>query len=291
MLEKRVSYFKILGFDKEPFSTSPDPAFFFESREHEKALTNLMIELRLKRGLNVILGDVGTGKTTLSRKLYQMIKSQDRFICHMMLDPVYESDEIFLTSLVRNFDVLINNDGPRILELKEALERFLFQKGVEENKTVVLIIDEAQKLNEVTLECLRVMLNYETNEFKLLQLVLLGQMELHSKVIDIPNFVDRINFKYTLNPLDEEETSQMIDFRIKQAGYKAHMHLFLETAIKEIYRYTHGYPRRVNMICHKALKRLVMNNKFVVDEVMIRAIINEEVKQGWQRAPQPTIIN
>lgn len=291
MLEKRVSYFKILGFDKEPFSTSPDPAFFFESREHEKALTNLMIELRLKRGLNVILGDVGTGKTTLSRKLYQMIKSQDRFICHMMLDPVYESDEIFLTSLVRNFDVLINNDGPRILELKEALERFLFQKGVEENKTVVLIIDEAQKLNEVTLECLRVMLNYETNEFKLLQLVLLGQMELHSKVIDIPNFVDRINFKYTLNPLDEEETSQMIDFRIKQAGYKAHMHLFLETAIKEIYRYTHGYPRRVNMICHKALKRLVMNNKFVVDEVMIRAIINEEVKQGWQRAPHPTIIN
>ncbi|MCK4993743.1 MAG: AAA family ATPase [Candidatus Omnitrophica bacterium] len=286
-----MSYFKILGFDKEPFSTSPDPAFFFESREHEKALTNLMIELRLKRGLNVILGDVGTGKTTLSRKLYQMIKSQDRFICHMMLDPVYESDEIFLTSLVRNFDVLINNDGPRILELKEALERFLFQKGVEENKTVVLIIDEAQKLNEVTLECLRVMLNYETNEFKLLQLVLLGQMELHSKVIDIPNFVDRINFKYTLNPLDEEETSQMIDFRIKQAGYKAHMHLFLETAIKEIYRYTHGYPRRVNMICHKALKRLVMNNKFVVDEVMIRAIINEEVKQGWQRAPQPTIIN
>lgn len=285
-----MSYFKILGFDREPFSTSPDPAFFFESSEHEKALTNLMIELRLKRGLNVILGDVGTGKTTLSRKLYQLIKSQDRFICYMMLDPVYESDEIFLTSLTRNFDVPVNNDGPRILELKEALERFLFQKGVEENKTVVLIIDEAQKLNEVTLECLRVMLNYETNEFKLLQLVLLGQMELHEKVINIPNFVDRINFKYTLNPLDEEETRQMIEFRVKQAGYKASMHLFLEGAIKEIYRYTHGYPRRVNMICHKALKRLVMNNKFVVDEVMIRVIINEEVKQGWQRAPHPAII-
>lgn len=286
-----MSYFKILGFDKEPFSTSPDPAFFFESREHEKALTNLMIELRLKRGLNVILGDVGTGKTTLSRKLYQMVKSQDQFICHMMLDPVYESDEIFLTSLVRNFDVPVNDDGPRILELKEALERFLFQKGVEEKKTVVLIIDEAQKLNAVTLECLRVMLNYETNEFKLLQLVLLGQMELHGKVIGIPNFVDRINFKYTLNPLDEDEMSQMISFRIKQAGYKANMHLFLEGAIKEIYRHTHGYPRRVNMICHKALKNLVMNNKFVVDEGMIRAIINEEVKQGWQRAPHPTIIN
>ncbi len=285
-----MSYFKILGFDREPFSTSPDPAFFFESSEHEKALTNLMIELHLKRGLNVILGDVGTGKTTLSRKLYQLIKSQDRFICHMMLDPVYDSDEIFLTSLVRNFDVPVNNGGPRILELKEALERFLFQKGVEEKKTVVLIIDEAQKLNEVTLECLRVMLNYETNEFKLLQLVLLGQMELHGKVINIPNFVDRVNFKYTLNPLDEDETRQMIEFRIKQAGYKANMHLFLDGAIKEIYRHTHGYPRRVNMLCHKALKRLVMNNKFVVDEVMIRTIINEEVSQGWHRASHPAII-
>jgi len=285
-----MSYYKILGFAKEPFSTSPDPTFFFESREHEKALTNLMIELRLKRGLNVILGDVGTGKTTLSRKLYQLIRSYEGFICHMMLDPVYDSEEIFLTSLVRNFDLEVSKDGPQILTLKESLERFLFQKGVEENKTVVLIIDEAQKLNKLTLEALRVMLNYETNEFKLLQLVLLGQMELHSKIMNIPNFVDRINFKYTLNPLDEEETRQMIEFRIKQAGYNSNMHLFLEGAIKEIYRHTHGYPRRVNMLCHKALKFLVMNNKFVVDEKLIRGLIEEEIRHGWHRIPHPSVI-
>ncbi|MDD5745648.1 MAG: AAA family ATPase [Candidatus Omnitrophica bacterium] len=210
-----MSYYKILGFDKEPFSTSPDPVFFYESREHEQALTNLMIELRLKRGLSVILGDVGTGKTTLSRKLYQLIKSQEGFICHMMLDPVYNDEEVFLTSLTRNFDVSAAGSGPRILDLKEALERFLFQRGVEENKTIVLIIDEAQKLNELTLECLRVLLNYETNEYKLLQLVLLGQMELHSKILSIPNFIDRISFKYTLNPLDEREMRQMIEFRIR----------------------------------------------------------------------------
>ena len=136
----------------------------------------------------------------------------------MMLDPVYNDEEVFLTSLTRNFDVGTSNEGPKSLNLKEALERFLFQKGVEEKKTIVLIIDEAQKLNELTLECLRVLLNYETNEYKLLQLILLGQMELHSKIISIPNFIDRISFKYTLNPLDETEMRQMIDFRIKQAG-------------------------------------------------------------------------
>ncbi len=284
-----MSYYKILGFTKEPFSTSPDPMFFYESREHERALTNLMIELRLKRGLSVILGDVGTGKTTLSRKLFQLITSQEVFICHMILDPVYNDEETFLTSLVRNFDVEPNNSGPIILNLKEALEKFLFQKGVEENKAIVLIIDEAQKLNEMTLECLRVLLNYETNEFKLLQLVLLGQMELHSKIMNIPNFIDRISFKYTLNPLDEEETRSMIEFRIKQAGYKANMHLFLPGAMKEIYKYARGYPRQVNMLCHKALKTLVMKNKIVVDEALITEIVEEEMRQGWHWL-RPTVL-
>jgi len=285
-----MSYYKILGFDKEPFSTSPDPSFFYESHEHESALTNLMIELRLKRGLAVILGDVGTGKTTLSRKLYQLIRSQEGFITHMMLDPVYNDEEIFLTSLARNFEIEAGNDGPRILNLKEALEKFLFQKGVEEGKTIVLIIDEAQKLNELTLECLRVLLNYETNEHKLLQLVLLGQMELHSRLVDIPNFIDRISYKYTLNPLDEEETRRMIEFRIRQAGYKSNMHLFLDTAINQIHQHTRGYPRRVNMLCHKALKRLVMRNKFVIDEDLIKEIIEEEIQQGLHWIRQPSVI-
>lgn len=279
-----MSYYKVLGFEKEPFSTSPDPDFFYLSKEHEAALANILIELRLKRGLSVILGDVGTGKTTLSRKLIQELRDRPDFIFHIILDPTFESEEAFLIALAKNFEIAMNNDAsPGIAALREGLERFLFQKGVTENKTVTLIIDEAQKLNETSLEVLRVLLNYETNEFKLIQLVLLGQLELHAKITEIANFFDRISFKYNLNPLDLEETREMIEFRLKQAGYSASMHLFLDEAIKEVHQYTRGYPRRITMLCHRALKTLVMKNKFVIDAVLIQEIINEEIASGWHR--------
>lgn len=284
-----MSYFKVLGFEKEPFSTSPDPEFFYLSKEHQSALTNVLIELRLKRGLSVILGDIGTGKTTLSRKLIQELKSRDDFIFHIILDPSFESEEMFLTSLARNLGIYSapGTVSPSLLDLREALEIFLFQKGVTENKTVTLIIDEAQKLNETSLELLRILLNYETNQFKLLQLVLLGQLELYAKIFNISNFFDRISLRYTLNPLDFDETKEMIEFRIRQAGYKANMHIFLDDALREIYQYSRGYPRQITLLCHKALKTLVLKNRFVVDGEITRELINEELKSGWQKKDSP----
>ncbi len=279
-----MSYYSVLDFQKEPFSTSPDPEFFYLSRGHETALTNILIELRLKRGLSVILGDVGTGKTSLSRKLIQELKERDDIIFHIILDPSFGDERMFLRSLARNFE--IGPDGgaeDSILDLRDSLERFLFQKGVNEEKTVTLIVDEAQKLNGPSLEALRVLLNYETNKFKLIQLVLLGQLEFYSKIAGISNFFDRISFKYTLNPLDFKETKELIDFRIKQAGYRSTARLFLDDAVKEIYRYSGGYPRQVTMLCHKALKNLVLRKRFVVDGVLVRDIVEEEKRAGWHR--------
>ncbi|MDD5431551.1 MAG: AAA family ATPase [Candidatus Omnitrophica bacterium] len=273
-----MSYFKILGLDKEPFSTSPDPNFFYESKEHKAALMRLMIEIRLKRGLNVILGDVGTGKTTLSRKVFQMLKEREDIIFHMVLDPTFDTEQIFLDSLIRTFKIDILSPNPTILDYKEAIKKYLFQKGVEEKKTVVLLIDEAQKLNTVSLEALRVLLNYETNEYKLLQVVLLAQMELLPSIRSIKNLWDRISLKYVLNPLDEEETKEMIEFRLKAAGDTQPVPLFTDEAISEIFSYTQGYPRRIGMLCHNALKTLVMENKPVVDAGIIQDLISKEVK-------------
>ena len=285
-----MSYYKVLGFKKEPFSTSPDPEFFYESRGHETALTNLIIEVRLRRGLSIVLGDVGTGKTTLSRKLCQVLKQREDIIFHMVLDPHYEHEKSFLMALLRNFGAEVPPEGATLTELKESLERFLFRKGVEEKRTVVLIVDEAQTLKETTLETLRLLLNYETNEFKLIQVILLGQMELHAKIMNIANFLDRVSFKYTLNPLELDDVRELVAFRVKQAGYDSNMQLFSEDGIREIHRVTKGYPRKIAMLCHKALKGLVLKRRFVVDRKLVDEVIDQEAKQGWVKTETPELL-
>ncbi len=271
-----MSYYQILGLEREPFSTSPDPDFFYQSPEHQAALTRLMIEIRLRRGLSVILGDVGTGKTTLSRKFFQMLRVRPDMEFYMILDPTYDSEAVFLESLLRTFQIAPEKSQPSILDMKEAIKKYLFQKGVQENKTIILLVDEAQKLNSASLEVLRVLLNYETNEYKLLQLVLLAQLELLPKIREMKNLMDRISMKYIINPFDDAETKQMIDFRIRQAGYQSQIPLFKDEAIMEIYQQTQGYPRRISMVCHNALKTLVMQNKPVVDREIVRQVVAEQ---------------
>ncbi len=284
-----MSYYRMLGFEKEPFSTSPDPEFLYLSQGHQATLTNVLIELRLRRGLSVVLGDVGTGKTTLSRKLIQSLRERGDFIVHYVLDPCFENEYEFLYSLVRNFSINVDQytglrgegSRPSVMDLKEAVEKFLYEKTVIGNKTVVLIVDEAQKLTEASMEMLRVILNYETNDTKLLQLVLFGQLELHSKIMKIQNFMDRISFKYTLNPLNLEETREMIQFRIRQANYCSNVRLFQDDAIEMLHKISQGYPRKITMLCHRALKQLVMKRKWIVDEEIIEEIVSEEMRAGW----------
>jgi len=269
-----MSYYSVLGLSKEPFSNSPDPEFFYESNEHKAALMRLLVEIRLRRGLSVILGDVGVGKTTLSRKLFQMLKERPDMLFYMIMDPTGQTEELFLESLVRTFNIHDQIQGtPSILDYKEAIKKHLFQKGVQENKTIVLVVDEAQKLNAEALEILRVLLNYETNEFKLLQLVLFAQMELLPRIKEINNFFDRIVLKYVINPLDEPETRDLISFRLKQSSFKSEVKLFTDEAVGEIYRYSQGYPRRINLICHNLLRSLITSNKTVIDLALVRDLV------------------
>jgi general secretion pathway protein A len=268
-----MSYYRIFGLEKEPFSTSPDPEFFYNSTSHDRALKRLEIAVRLRRGLSLILGDVGTGKTTLSRTLLQILKNEEGFIFHMILDPSYKSEFQFLLSLTKIFG--IETEFKSTLDFKEALEKYLFQKGVEENKTIVLLIDEGQKLCPENLEVLRTLLNYETNEYKLLQLVIMAQIELLPRIKRIRNFMDRISLKYTLNPLDEAETRELIEFRLRQAGYNGRRSLFTDEAVKLIYQQTQGYPRRIAMICHDALEAIVMKELLVVEPEIIKELAGQ----------------
>ncbi len=243
----------------------------------------MMIELRLKRGLSVVLGDVGTGKTTLGRKLIQMLRDREGFIFHLILDPSFPSEELFLKSLARTFGLELPG-APSIVDYKEAIEQYLFRTAAHERQTVVLIVDEAQKMSQASLEILRMLLNYETNEYKLLQLVLLAQVELMPNLVHMQNLLDRISMKTILNPLDVNEVKEMIDFRLRQAGFQGKYCMFLDEAVREIHRAAKGYPRKISMLCHKALKAIVMKNRDVVDRDIVEDIVSEEVRAGWYSA-------
>ena len=271
-----MSYYNTLSLDKEPFSTSPDPYFLYPSVSHKQALHRLEIAIRLKRGLSIILGDVGTGKTTLARALVQSLSHEQGFISHMIFDPTYESEFQFVASLSKLLG--IKPTFRSALDYKEAIERFLFKKCVDEDNIVVLVIDEGQKLSPSSLEILRTFLNYETNEYKLFQLVIIAQMELLPRIKRIRNFADRITLKYIINPLDVNETKNMIEYRLKQAGHNSGRKLFNDKAVELIYQYTQGYPRRIANICHLALEELVMASGSSVEEGMISEVIGRDKK-------------
>lgn len=276
-----MSYYRVLGLTKEPFSSSPDPNFFFRSMSHVQALNRLEIAIRLKRGLSLILGEVGTGKTTLARTLLHRFQHEPQVLFHIILDPSYESEYQFLQHLCRMFGVRPTLKST--LGCREAIEHYVFQQAGTEGRTVVLVVDEGQKLSLAMLETLRVLLNYETNEFKLLQVVIFGQMELMPRVKRIRNFIDRAVLKYIINPLNEQETAELIRFRLEQAGLAEGRMLFSSEAIRAIYRLTQGYPRKISMLCHDILETVVMREQPMAERALIEELRFDESR--WVEAP------
>ena len=281
-----MSYYKLLGLEREPFSTSPDPHFFFLSAAHRAALYRLRIAVRLQRGLCLVLGDVGTGKTTLSRRLAQVLPQDGPIDLHVILNPYFESDQQFLGALMETFHLEVPQPLPPVRAMLASIERYLFTRGVEEGRTVALLIDEAQQLSPSNLELLRALLNYETHDTKLLQLVLMAQLECQPTLRAIRNLWDRVSLKYVLNPLDERETKELITFRLAQAGFTDRDALFADEAVREIYYATQGYPRRIALLCHDALERLVMDGQPVVTAALIRALVGKE-RELQAAAPAP----
>ncbi len=271
-----MEYFELFGLNREPFSLSPDPDFFYHSLHYVECLQRLEISIRLRRGLNLIIGDMGTGKTTISRILINKFKNEkEKFLFFLVIDPSYKTEFQFLAALAQLFNISPKRNSN--LDYKEALQNFLFRIGVEDGKIVVLIIDEGQKLGSKQIEILRNLLNFETNEYKLLQLIVLAQLEFLNLMMDHKNFFDRVNFNYRIRPLTQQETKFLIEYRLTMAGQPCENRFFTDEAVRLIHLYSKGYPRKIIKLCHHALISMYAHNKQCVDIDIVQSLQKEQV--------------
>jgi len=267
-----MDYTTLLNLKKEPFSISPDPGFFYYSKDYQECLQKLELSIRLRRGLNIILGDVGTGKTTLSRALIQLFQGYEEFRFHLILDPSFNSEYEFLLTLIKIFNIPVPEEKTS-LAFKEAIRTNLLREGLERKRVVVLIIDETQKMDYPFLELLRDFLNFETNEYKLLQLVLLGQMEFLEKTKGKNNFMDRVNMIYFLKPLNLADTREMIEFRLRKSGYFSNEPLFTKDAYCAIHNYSKGFPRKIVNLCHHSMLLMLIRKQRIVDKQLVDEVV------------------
>lgn len=284
-----MEYFKLLNLDNEPFSNSPDPDYFFKFRQHQECLQKLELSLRLRRGLNVVIGEVGTGKTTLCRQMIKRFSRDEEFETHLILDPHMADPAIFLKYVAQMFEREPDIPTGEGVDYKEFIKQYLYKRGVEENRVVVLIIDEGQKIPVPILEILRELLNYEANEYKLLQIVIFAQREFELILERQANFADRINLLHVLGPLSFKDTRLMIDYRLQKAGAESNLASMLSfPALVAIYRATGGYPRKIVNLCHRIMLAMIVKNRKRAGWRLVRSCIARSSAKKffgrWQKA-------
>lgn len=229
---------------------------FFQSAQHQGCLQKLEMAIRLKRGLSVVVGDIGTGKSTLCRQLIRVIsRDNTQIVPYLILDPEFTTPLEFLLTITKTFALACQEAQQSEWQLKDLIKNHLLTQAIEKQKILVLIIDEGQKLPGFCVELLREFLNFETNQHKLLQMVIFAQEEFTSILQQKPNFADRITTYQHLRPLSFQETRAMIDFRLDKAHTEPGPppRLFSLPAVVAIFFLTRGYPRRIVMLCSKVI--------------------------------------
>ena len=275
-----MNYYNILNLKKEPFSNSPEPEFLFQLPQHSDCLQKLELAIRLRRGINVVIGDIGTGKTTLCRKLIQSLSSTSadstEIETHLLLDPAFNGAVEFLQNIALMLGIKDLNNCKSEWPLKEKIKDYLFDKGVDEKRIVVLIIDEGQKIPENCLEILREFLNYETNKFKLLQIIIFAQKEFQTILKKKANLLDRVNILYYLQPLNFKQMRAMVNYRLSVArDFETAPSLFSFWGFAAMYLATGGYPRRVIFLCHHVVLKMIVRSRQKAGWFLVRSSVSE----------------
>jgi general secretion pathway protein A len=240
-----VEHFNLVA---EPFNLTPDPAFLYLSPEHREALAAVQYGLVGGRGFITLVGEVGTGKTTL---LYSMLGQRSPEIEAAYVSYTKQRFEDLLAAVLKDLNVAVPGTSKRAL--LDALNAHLLERA-DGGLSTALVVDEAQNLSDATFEELRLLSNFETYNRKLLQIVLVGQPELQDRLRQpqLRQLRERVAVRAYINPLPHEEMARCIDHRLQQAGGSAEA-LFEPKALRLIVRRAAGIPRRANILCHNAL--------------------------------------
>ncbi len=263
-------YLEFYGLKLSPFDITPNPRFLFHSAKHREAFNHLHYGIRERKGFVQLTGEVGAGKTTLCRALLERLDGN--FSTALILNPVMSGDEL-MKAIATEFGLQVK--GLDRLETMAAINDFLL-KQAKHGKETVLIVDEAQNLTEELLEQVRLISNLETDDRKLLQIVLMGQPELRDRLNSprLKQLRQRITVRYHLNALTRTEVGHYIQHRLALAGANG-LPAFTTPAIWRVFNYSRGVPRLVNAVCDKALLAGFVERSYRINFRMVGRAIRD----------------
>ncbi|MEE2002444.1 AAA family ATPase [Alkalimonas sp. MEB108] len=264
-------YTGFFGLHSQPFSIAPNPDFLYLSGRHAEALAHLRYGLGDAGGFVLLTGEVGTGKTTVSRALLQELDEQTELA--FILNPTLSELEL-LATICDELRIRYKKSDASLKLLGDKIKNRLL-KNHQQGKQTLLIIDEAQHLQPVVLEQLRLLTNLETNSRKLLQVILIGQPELQQLLqrSDLRQLAQRITARYHLMPLTEAEVQQYLSYRLKVAG--SERPVFEAAAVRQLYQRSQGIPRLLNLLADRAMLAAFARQKPLVGKTEVQQAAKE----------------
>ncbi len=264
-------YLEYWGLQQFPFENAPDLKFIYRSTEHEEALVRLIYAVTRNKGAVLLTGEIGCGKTTLSRVFLQQFRNA-KFDIVLMTNPSLEPVD-FLKDAIQQIGLPAEPSASKLDLLNIINYRLIENSKI--NRAMLLVIDEAQLIPRATFEELRLLLNFQIDDRYLVTLILIGQPELRDIVRQYKQLDQRIAIRFHLNPLNQDDTEKYILFRLQEAGRMESV--FTPAAFEEIYNYSGGVPRKINNLCDLSLFIGFGTKAKAIDVDIVKKVIRDSL--------------